>query len=406
MPIHGNPGRAVMLLKQLKQLKLSGTLKNPDVESFARFYGSPAVCESLTTSKASKRLSRDDRRAVVESYVNEYRAANGGEFPTLGGTIKEVGGGFYVVRDIFQELKLKQNAPMPIVAKALSEVPTSVPNDASSQTLNDPQSHSAASFSTGVVDSIFQADTIGTRSDLRQATIDFSHPDSDEISLEGNTLVVTATQDKGETDTAPNNEVNSKWDINAHLSESQKEIALEASFKNSETEEEENLMHLGSQESEVDHLEGAAVSEIVVLTEEAKITKYSDEINLQGDNLVIIATEEKRETETAPNNDVDSKCDSTTHLPGSEKSTVLEDCSKNSEAEEKEILTYEGSQESKVDDLEGAASSANVVTTEETKITRQVSERRAVEVETGERSSAWSNIMSFAKEFANFWRKK
>lgn len=332
-------------------------------------------------------------------FVCRYRAANGGKFPTLRGTIKEVGGGFYVVRDIFQELKLKQNAPMPIVAKSLSEVPAYVPNDASSQTLNDPQSHSAASFSTGVVDFVFQvnilllydllnffwlhlplgsfslasvlqADTIETGSDLRQATIDFSHPDSYEISLESNTLVLTATQDKGETDTAPNNEVDSKWDSNAHLSESQKEIALEASFKNSETEEEENLMHLGSQESEVDHLEGAAVSEIVVPTEEAKITKYSDEINLQGDNLVITATEEKRETETAPNNDVDSKCDSTTHLPGSEKSIVLEDCSKNSKAEEKEILMHVGSQESKVDDLEGAASSANVVTTEETKITR------------------------------------
>lgn len=36
---------------------------------------------------------------------------------------------------------------------------------------------------------------------------------------------------------------------------------------------------------------------------------------------------------------------------------------------------------------------------------RQVSERGAVEVETGERSGAWRNIMSFAKEFANIWRK-
>lgn len=43
-----------------------------------------------------------------------------------------MGGSYYIVRDIFQELKLKPKAHMPIVAKALSEVSSSVPGDASS----------------------------------------------------------------------------------------------------------------------------------------------------------------------------------------------------------------------------------------------------------------------------------
>lgn len=43
-----------------------------------------------------------------------------------------MGGSYFIVRDIFQELKLKPKAYVPIVAKALSEVSPSVPYDASS----------------------------------------------------------------------------------------------------------------------------------------------------------------------------------------------------------------------------------------------------------------------------------
>jgi hypothetical protein len=106
-----------------------------------------------------------------------------------------------------------------------------------------------------------------------------------------------------------------------------------------------------------------------------------DESNFQGNNLVITAKDDKRETEATQ---------------GIE----------NSETDEERNLTHLGNQESKADHLEGADVSADVVPTE----TRQISETGAGEVketETGEvkeRSSSWSNIMSFAKEFANFWR--
>ncbi|KAG7538415.1 hypothetical protein ISN44_As13g021900 [Arabidopsis suecica] len=346
-----------MILKQLKQFTLSATRRNVDVKRLARFYGSPAVCESLTTSKVSKRLSRDDRRALVESFVNEYRATNAGRFPSLDATRKQVGGNYYIVRDIFQELKLKPKAHVPIVAKALSEVSPSVPDDASTHFSPAPvpivakplsevppsvPDYPSSDFSPVVVEPEFQAgmDTTETGSEQRQDIIDTSHSNSDdESNLQGNNLIITATDDKIETETTQG-------------------IEVEVYLKNSETEEEGNLTHLGNQESKADHLEGAA------------------------------ATDEKGETDTT-------------------QGIEVEVCLKNSETEKEGNLTHLGNQESKADHLEGAAVSADVVPTE----TRQVSETGAGEVkemeagEVKERSSAWSNIMSFAKEFTNFWRK-
>ncbi|CAN8301417.1 unnamed protein product [Cochlearia groenlandica] len=225
-----------MLLKQLKQLALTATRRNADSVSLARFYGSPAVCESIATSKSNKRLSRDERRAVVVSFVNEYREANDGRFPALRTILKEVGGGQYYVRDILQELKHKPNAPFPIAAK----VTASVPNDTSSQSLNHPPSYSSASntkfFSPVVVDPVFQAhfpDTVEAGSDQKQATKDIYHPLPDESNLEGSNIFITATP---------------------YVRESVEFL------KNSDSEEEEKLTRLGSQESKADNLEGAAVS--------------------------------------------------------------------------------------------------------------------------------------------------
>ncbi|CAH2069554.1 unnamed protein product [Thlaspi arvense] len=263
-----------------------------------------------------------------------YRAANAGKFPTFYATFKEVGGSYYVVRDILQELKLKPNAPLPIVAKALSQAPAFVPIDTSSQTLYDADTEHVSSV---VADTVFQdgsPDTIETGSDQGPSTKDFSRPISDESDLQGNDLVIAET---------------------------------------------------GSDQSL------------------GTIETGSDEIDLQGNNLVIAATHDKTATEIAPNDDVDSKCDSdsNSHLPESQ-TLVSEECFKNSGGEEEEKLTKLGSQESKADHLEEIAVSANILPTE----TRLVSAEKDGEVKTGERSSAWSNIMSLAKDFANFWRKE
>ncbi|KAF8093836.1 hypothetical protein N665_0377s0046 [Sinapis alba] len=400
-----------MILKQLKQLTLR---RNANILRLPRFYSSPAVSQALTTtSKPSKRLSRDDRRLVVESFVTKYRAANAGKFPTLKATVKEVGGCYYIVRSILQELKLRPNAP-------ISRVPASIANDASSLK----QDHSIAS----------------------------SHPSSDEVTLQGDkSLVITATHDRSETVTASlDKDVDSKCDGSTHLLESQTFKVSEEWLKKSETEEEGTLTQI--QEPRADHLQGANVLTNVTTTAshdkketktdspckdvdskcdsdaqlpENQTLKVADgclknsETNKDDGTLtqlvspepkadhlevanVLPATHDNREMETAPpNDDADSKCDATTHLPSSQKSKVSEECIKISETEEEGILTHLGSQEPKADCHEGGAASAKVLPTE----TRQVPVKGDGEVKTEENSSAWSNIISFAKEFANFWRK-
>ncbi|KAF3547442.1 hypothetical protein DY000_02001146, partial [Brassica cretica] len=358
--------------------------------------------------------------------VCRYRAANAGKFPTLKVTVKEVGGGYYVVRDILQELKLRPNAP-------LSRVPASNTNDASSLK----QDH----------------------------TIESSHhPSSDEVSLqEDNNLVITATHDRSETETTSlNKDVYSKYDGSTHLREIQ---TLKVSEECLKTKEEGTLTQIASQEPRADHLQGANVlptgtsyqynvitatlekgetkpappsndvdsicddsphlpeSQTLKVAEEClKNSQTTDEGTLtqlvspepKADQLqeadVLPATHLKGESETALLiNDVDSKCDGSTLLPDSQQSMLSEECLKNSETKEEGKLTHLGIEEPKAEDChEGGAASANVLPTETRYLLhkpRQVPEEGDGEVKTGENASAWSNIVSFAKGFANFWRK-
>ncbi|XP_042022447.1 uncharacterized protein LOC121769759 isoform X2 [Salvia splendens] len=70
-----------------------------------RLYASASAATSaLEDRKPRKRPSKDERRTMVETYVNEYRISNDGKFPTVSHTIKEVGGGYYTVRQIIQEM--------------------------------------------------------------------------------------------------------------------------------------------------------------------------------------------------------------------------------------------------------------------------------------------------------------
>ncbi|KAL6527385.1 hypothetical protein OROGR_016475 [Orobanche gracilis] len=70
-----------------------------------RSYAASASSENRETKKARGRVSKDVRKSMVENYVNKYREMNAGKFPTASETKKDVGGSFYVVRVILQELK-------------------------------------------------------------------------------------------------------------------------------------------------------------------------------------------------------------------------------------------------------------------------------------------------------------
>ncbi|KAJ4871909.1 hypothetical protein Rs2_46439 [Raphanus sativus] len=371
-----------MILKQLKQLTLSATRRNAQLLRLPRLYSSPAaVSQTLlttTTSKPSKRLSRNDRRLVVESFVSKYRAANAGKFPSLKATVREVGGGYYIVRDILQELKLRPNAPpvsqVPDEASSLKQDHTIESSHPSSDEVSLQGDNSFVESSHPSSDEVsLQGDNSLVESSLPSfdevslhgdsSLIESSRSISDEVSLQGDiSLVIPATHDRSETVTASlDKDVDCKCDgsSSTHFPEIQTLKVPEECLK---TEEEEILTHLSSQEPKPDCHEGGAAS---------------------------------------LDKDVDNKCDgSSNHFPDIQTLKVSEECLKKPEIEEDETLTEIASQEPRADHIEGGAASANVLPTE----TRQ-EEKEDAEVKTGENSSAWSNIVSFAREFVSFWRK-
>ncbi|XP_074573725.1 uncharacterized protein LOC141830138 [Curcuma longa] len=64
-----------------------------------------SIHSSSCKPQKGKRIPKEERRALVESFVNEYRAQNVGKFPSFTQVRKEVGGSPYVIRMLVQELE-------------------------------------------------------------------------------------------------------------------------------------------------------------------------------------------------------------------------------------------------------------------------------------------------------------
>nr|KYP60661.1 hypothetical protein KK1_023068 [Cajanus cajan] len=54
--------------------------------------------------KTRIRRSKEERKAMVESFIKKYQESNNGNFPSLNITHKEVGGSFYTVREIVRDI--------------------------------------------------------------------------------------------------------------------------------------------------------------------------------------------------------------------------------------------------------------------------------------------------------------
>ncbi|XP_019462184.1 PREDICTED: uncharacterized protein LOC109361246 isoform X2 [Lupinus angustifolius] len=54
--------------------------------------------------KSRIRRSKEERKAMVESFIKKYQESNNGKFPSLSLTHKEVGGSFYTVREIVRDV--------------------------------------------------------------------------------------------------------------------------------------------------------------------------------------------------------------------------------------------------------------------------------------------------------------
>ncbi|XVF23462.1 hypothetical protein REPUB_Repub13aG0040900 [Reevesia pubescens] len=63
-----------------------------------------AKCNESGGKKSRIRRSKEERKAMVESFIKKYQKSNNGNFPSLNLTHKEVGGSFYILREIVREI--------------------------------------------------------------------------------------------------------------------------------------------------------------------------------------------------------------------------------------------------------------------------------------------------------------
>ncbi|XWS56356.1 hypothetical protein CRYUN_Cryun09bG0079100 [Craigia yunnanensis] len=63
-----------------------------------------AKCNESGGKKSRIRRSKEERKAMVESFIKKYQKSNKGNFPSLNLTHKEVGGSFYIIREIVREI--------------------------------------------------------------------------------------------------------------------------------------------------------------------------------------------------------------------------------------------------------------------------------------------------------------
>ncbi|KAL5206785.1 hypothetical protein ABZP36_034994 [Zizania latifolia] len=87
-----------------------------------RFQGFRVVRCCVLEKKPRVRKTKEERREMVESFVNTYRVSNDGKFPSVNLTHKEVGGSYYIVREIVRDI-IQENrvlGPGGLNAKTLS----------------------------------------------------------------------------------------------------------------------------------------------------------------------------------------------------------------------------------------------------------------------------------------------
>lgn len=107
------PPSNTILLRQFQQCqvnKTSSTRLHPvliEASSFVndgRSYATSAPSDAIQARKPKRRVTKNERKSMVENYVKNYRETNAGKFPTTTNAMKDTGGSYYTVRQILQEL--------------------------------------------------------------------------------------------------------------------------------------------------------------------------------------------------------------------------------------------------------------------------------------------------------------
>ncbi|CAL9051875.1 unnamed protein product [Musa banksii] len=59
-----------------------------------------------------EKISEQERRALVESFVDKYRASNAGRFPAVSHVRQEIGGSYYIIKQLVQEMKYNKRSSL------------------------------------------------------------------------------------------------------------------------------------------------------------------------------------------------------------------------------------------------------------------------------------------------------
>ncbi|XP_017244685.1 uncharacterized protein LOC108216435 [Daucus carota subsp. sativus] len=92
-------------LKRVKEISNLARGSKHCCRAKSSFSAASAPCDAPVVKKTGKRLPIGERRAMVKSFVDRYQGENSGKFPTVSHAKKEVGGSYYVVKKIMQELE-------------------------------------------------------------------------------------------------------------------------------------------------------------------------------------------------------------------------------------------------------------------------------------------------------------
>ncbi|KAF5184689.1 hypothetical protein FRX31_025721 [Thalictrum thalictroides] len=83
---------------------------------FAALVPSDSNSSSSTPQRGPKRVSKHERRAMLKAFVDKYRASNSGKYPTPSAAQKQVGGCYYVVKKILQEIEYNSQKSSVIIS--------------------------------------------------------------------------------------------------------------------------------------------------------------------------------------------------------------------------------------------------------------------------------------------------
>eukprot|EP00252_Welwitschia_mirabilis_P000812 TRINITY_DN1079_c0_g1_i1.p1 TRINITY_DN1079_c0_g1~~TRINITY_DN1079_c0_g1_i1.p1 ORF type:complete len:770 (+),score=202.46 TRINITY_DN1079_c0_g1_i1:127-2436(+) len=70
-----------------------------------RFHVLACASNGGSHRNTGRKKTKEERRTLIKSFVDKYKISNGGQFPSITLTRKNVGGSYYLVREIMRELK-------------------------------------------------------------------------------------------------------------------------------------------------------------------------------------------------------------------------------------------------------------------------------------------------------------